>query len=78
MKKLKLSIEDVENIREEAVEEYKDRQWKDFKFGLLIVFGLALYIYLYEKVDVFGIIAIFVVTFLVFFLVAFIWGRFKR
>ena len=49
MKKIKLSEEEINELTEKAVDEYKERQWKDFKFGILIIVGLALYIYFYTK-----------------------------
>lgn len=78
MKKIKLSLEKIEEIKEEAVEKYKGIQRGDFKFVLLVIIGLVFYVYLYEKVGNFGMIAIFVVALLLSFIVAILWGRFKR
>lgn len=77
MKKIKLSLDQIEKIKEEAIEGHKQKGREDVKYGLLIIAGLAIYIYLYEKVGVFGIVTIFVVTITALLIVTVVLRKFK-
>ena len=75
MNKIKLSEERVNEIREDALNEYKEMQGRDLRGGLMVLAGLALYIYTYEKLGIFWMLAIFIATLVIGLLVASVLGK---